>query len=488
MSRNLHEVEIGIKITDENSIDGVSFLQGTSAPDGVSGKQGEAALSSLYFRRGTSEIYKKIANAGAPADYELLETSGAAVGNFRPEKVIATTSEVVGNGVRDLVANPFTDDEGTTLVAADFQVGEFIIDDSAGSPVLREISVVSAPNITLITPTAAPALATDDTFMSRNYLPDTPDTQEGQALIIFNGSIIVKIADIDWNFADGIQLKAGYAAASGDVTSADTVQSALQKVDGNNDAQDTLLGTSQGDTDLGTFAGSTIVDNSTVKAALTSMESAHEEVDANVDDLITLSGMPENSTDFGSFTGSTLTVGSNAKSLFQQLETKDEAQDIIVTEIDGNVDDLISLSGVAENSTNLGAFANFGAILFTATETVKSSLQKLADFVGNLRSVEVTGVTASAPIDLVPVATVYACKWLVTAFEEATPTNRKAFEVFALNDGSASDDTVYAKLKLGANFDVTIGTDVSGGNMRLLASSSTAGITVRARRIAVEDI
>jgi hypothetical protein len=78
---------------------------------------------------------------------------------------------------------------------------------------------------------------------------------------------------------------------------------------------------------------------------------------------------------------------------------------------------------------------------------------------------------------------------LIDAFEKATPDNKKAAEVYALNDGtSAVDDTVYARLRVGSNFNVQLSVDISGSDMRLRAASSTAGITVRARRIEVTNI
>ena len=117
-------------------------------------------------------------------------------------------------------------------------------------------------------------------------------------------------------------------------------------------------------------------------------------------------------------------------------------------------------------------------------------IQKITDFLGNLRSVEVNSLTAQAAVDSVPVATIGACKWFVHVFEEATPANREAFEIFAINDGTNADFNEVSKLKLGStggNF-VNASVDVSGGNMRLLLVSNTAGLTCRVRRVAVEDV
>lgn len=489
MARQPYGIEKAIRLYIENTDNAVDFLVGSAAPDGVSNGQDTAAIGSLYIRFGTGELYQKTANVGAAGDWELF--GGAEVGKWRGEKLRVVTNDTVTPGVaRDLTASPFADDEGTQLDSNDFTVGEFGIFDADGTPVLLEVTNVSAPNVTFSTPSEAPVLSEGDTFITPNHLPDTPADQEGQAIVNYNGSVMVKVGDIDWNFADGISLAAGYAANSGDVTPSDSVQSALQKIDGNNDAQDTLLGTSQGDTDLGTFSGNTIADNSTVKSALQQIETAHEETDQNVDDLITLSGSPENSTDHGTFTTTVITDGSNTKESLEELGAKDEAQDLTISEIDQNVDDLISLSGQPENSTNLGAFTGFGSILFTATETIRSAFQKVANFLGNLRSVEVTGLTTQAVVDSVPVSTIAACKWFVVAFEEANTANREAFEVYAINDSTTADFNEVSKLKLGTtggNF-INVDVDVSGGNMRLLAESNTAGLTVRARRVAVEDI
>jgi hypothetical protein len=483
MARQYYGVEKGLRIYAENSDNNVIVFTGSGAP-AATAEFNDAPIGSLYIREGSGELYQKAADTNSVGDWVL--NGGADIGTWRPEKIRALSGDTgITSGVaRDLTASPFSDDEGTQLSAADFAIGEYAIIDN----VLYEVTDVSAPNVTFTT--ASPALSEGDTFLAINYLPDSPDSQEGQAIVTYNGSAMVKIGDIDWNFATGIELAAGYSAGSGDVTASDSVQSALEKIDGNNDAQDTLLGTTQGAVDLGTFSGVTISDANSVKGALQELETAHEEVDQNVNDLITLSGVAENSTDLGTFTGSVITDNTTVKNALQELESKDEAQDGIITEIDANVDDLITAVGIPENQVNLGVFTGFGAILLTATETVKSAIQKITDFLGNLRSVEEVNVSTQTVIDSVGVSDVAACKWFIVAFEEATPANREAIEVFALNDGASADFNEVSKLRLGTtggNF-LQLSVDVSGGNMRLLVDTNTTGLTVRARRVAVEDI
>jgi len=86
-----------------------------------------------------------------------------------------------------------------------------------------------------------------------------------------------------------------------------------------------LSGVAVDSDDLGSFTGSTIADNQTIKEALQDLETAHEEVDANVNDLISLSGVVENSADLGAFTGTTIPDSQTIKQALQALETAVES-------------------------------------------------------------------------------------------------------------------------------------------------------------------
>ena len=175
-------------------------------------------------------------------------------------------------------------------------------------------------------------------------------------------------------------------------------------------------------TDLGTFTGSTIDNNQSIKAALQALETAIESeasnrataisdlvdgapalldtlnelaaainddsnfvttitnlIDANethIDNVATLTGVAKDSAHLGTFTGSTIADSSTVKAAIQALETALElkAASSVVTEIDGNVDDLISLSGVAENATGLGTFT--GSTISDGAN-IKDALQDL---------------------------------------------------------------------------------------------------------------
>ena len=175
-------------------------------------------------------------------------------------------------------------------------------------------------------------------------------------------------------------------------------------------------------TDLGTFTGTTIDNNQSIKQALQALETAIEAetaargtaisnlvdgapalldtlneiaaainddenfvttitnlIDANethIDNVATLTGVAKDSAHLGTFTGSTIADSSTLKAAIQALETAVElkANSAVVTEIDGNVDDLISLSGVAENATGLGTFT--GSTISDGAN-IKDALQDL---------------------------------------------------------------------------------------------------------------
>jgi hypothetical protein len=193
-------------------------------------------------------------------------------------------------------------------------------------------------------------------------------------------------ADVDQNEADA---DAAIAELNTDVTDLNTA-----------------LGITENDQDLGTFTGSTIADNASVKAALQTLETTLEAVDIDTDDLAALTGIAENVTNLGTFTGSTISDNLAVKAALQELETAQEATQAdvdqnesdadsaisgldtriaafeldpgppgaVFSETDANVDDLITLSGVAENSADLGTFT--GTTISDNT-TVKAALQEV---------------------------------------------------------------------------------------------------------------
>lgn len=434
MSRQLHGVEKGFRIYLENSDSFVDYLVGVAAPDGL-GDQASAPIGSVYQRIGTGELYQKIANSGAAVDWELNGTGSSSVlPIFKNIVTRAATGDALSAGSVDPSA--FSDNE-SGLDGDDFAVGEYLLGGVGGTPVLYEVTAVtSATDITIAV--ASPALAENDGLVVRSYLPDSPADQENTAGVMYQNGNIVKLFDVDWSVATAISLSTGYSAQNGTVTIGDSVEVAVEKLDGNQLDLTTLSGVSQGSTDLGTFTGDTIPDAQTVKQALQSLETAHEEVDQNVDDLVALSGMPENSVDNGAMdSGEILSDNATTNALLKEVD--------------------------AELTKQQG----------------KSSA---------------AGVTAATVVDSVLVDEVANVEWLITIENAATPANKRHLIFFAGHDGSAAadavnvDDTEFAKLKQGANFNYNISAVLNGTagaqEMRLSVSSTEpSGVNVYAKRI-----
>lgn len=273
--RELFTVEKGLHIVPENGDVGVAIISGAGIPGGDAGEQDAAEVGSLYLRT-TGQIYKKIASGNLASDWENMQNVDLSLFAFRSEHVIAATGDVApaSGAVINLTTTPFGDDDAPDLSAADFVVGDHIIFGVGGVPKLMRVSVVAAPNITVMD--ADLPIANNNGFMVENYLPDSPDAQEKQALVMMSAGSIVKLGDVNWSFADGINLAAAYASQNGVISSADTVNSAIEKLDGNQQDIQSTLGVAQGAVNLGAFAGEIIPDNQNVKQALQSLETEIE--------------------------------------------------------------------------------------------------------------------------------------------------------------------------------------------------------------------
>ncbi len=159
------------------------------------------------------------------------------------------------------------------------------------------------------------------------------------------------------------------AAINDDENFFTTISSLISELDGNCNSVIALSGVAENAENLGTFSGSTIADSSTIKTALQALETYAEtkassasvaEIDQNVDDLITLSGVAENDSDLGAFTGSTIGANKTVKAAAQALETQ--------------MDDLVSLAGAGASTGHLGTFTG---TTIADSQTIKTALQSL---------------------------------------------------------------------------------------------------------------
>ena len=151
-----------------------------------------------------------------------------------------------------------------------------------------------------------------------------------------------------------------------------------------------------------------------------------------------------------------------------------------------DVADLVTLSGVAVNSVDLGTFT--GSIIPDASD-VKEALQSLETAV---EAITVSGtssaITTAVTVDSVLVDNVGAVEWYIQMTLDSDPARKLIEKIHAGHNGTASADatladySIFGKLQIGNNFNNTVTIDVNGSAgsqvMRLRVSASNA-VTVK---------
>ena len=379
----------------------------------------DADMTSTTYISTSQNIYQNLSDL----DSQLASLS---TGFFWKEAVEATTADTSKSGTGVL-----SDDDGGVYTP---QVGDrvLVVDDG--------IYIVSAGAWALA---ADGTLSTGDTVFTQNDLTDTITNEKGAAYT-FSSGLSVKVADFDFESADSIALTSGYAVVNGTVAIADTIEEAIEKLAGNQIDLTTLTGVSQGAVDLGTFTGTIIPDNSTIKAAFQSLESG---IGSSTD-----------------LTPLTRTVG--------QLVNTENAK--------LNIDDLDTVIGPDANMTS--------TINISTSNDIYTNLSNLDAAVGSGSQASFDGLETTdgtVTLDSVLVTEVAAVEWLV-AVHDPTNARRKAVKIFACHDnGTAVDFSSHIVLNAGAGniTTVTVTVDIAGGAMRLrIANSSATAVNVRARR------
>ena len=119
---------------------------------------------------------------------------------------------------------------------------------------------------------------------------------------------------------------------------------------------------------------SALNDDASAAASLTALINANE---THIDNVATLSGLAKDSTSLGTFTGTTIADSQTIKAALQALETAVESKGSAtsLTSLTTAVGDLNTLSGVAQNATNLGTFTGSTIADDVAVKTALQSLE-----------------------------------------------------------------------------------------------------------------
>ena len=145
-----------------------------------------------------------------------------------------------------------------------------------------------------------------------------------------------------------------------------------------------------------------IGDSGDIVGNLIGMINANE---VHMDNMASLSGVAKDSTDLGTFTGSTIGDASNIKAALQSLETLVELKGdaSVLNNTVSNANDLISLSGMAAGSVNMGLFdgdtlsdnATLKVVLQSAETAIEANASAISQEVSD-RASAVTSLTTGA--------------------------------------------------------------------------------------------
>lgn len=195
--------------------------------------------------------------------------------------------------------------------------------------------------------------------------------------LIPTDTILDKEGDLSVSIADK-ELKVQLDSATRTVVTEDQVQDLTNKtIDADNNTVSNLevdnlkvevLNTST------TLAGATNTQIPSALAVKEYVDSSSGAVQSDVDDLVTLSGVPSNSTDLGTFTGNIIPDNSTNKQALQSLETSVDAHTSVIMDLSEEIQDLAVLSGVPIDSTDLGTFTG---TTIPDNSTIKQALQAL---------------------------------------------------------------------------------------------------------------
>lgn len=237
----------------------------------------DSEMTSVNYIALANSIYANL--SGLDAQVKINSDLIAIGQNWRALTLGTTADAGLNAAANDTALStllPFSDDDDTTLPIGAFSDGDLLLSQnlSGTDKILR---VWDDGGTLKVTAVGVDVLADGDTFISKHYLPD-PSGGENSAIVTYNGTDLVKIADVDWQLATGINLSTGYSAAAtaAAVAGGDTVEAAIGKLDKDQADIRSTTGTSQGDTTMGAYTGEVLTDTQDAKANIQELSDAIE--------------------------------------------------------------------------------------------------------------------------------------------------------------------------------------------------------------------
>lgn len=466
MSLDFFRIERGLEIDDA-----VQYLQGSGVP-GAAGDTAAAQVGSVYTDALTGDLYTKIA-AGTGTDKWQKMASEAYVNNA----VGATVSWREPVKVRDNVATALPTGTATQPIVVDG------VSITNGQRVLfAALTGGNGKNIYVYNQAAG--TFTEDTNQESNG--DAVYVEGGTAAgktFIYNGADWVQSDQSSLDELGFIRAFIGKAAAGSEATNYSSNNfvvdaTSLEDAIGALDAE---LGANLA---LGNFVDPAFKINANIAALDAEIGpnvtaggwiSPANSINQNLQALDTHAGVP-----FAA--GNFITAGQTISGAVTALDAE-----IGPNVVNGNF--VTAAAKINANiqalDTALGAPVTNGGYILAANST-NANVQALdAAVTAATLQTSVTNVTSIQTIDTAPAGT-DAAKWFVRVELVSDPTRVYATEVYALTNGTASDFTRYATLRIGTAIPgLVVSVDLDGSNNLRLRVAATGAVNVTARRASV---
>jgi len=444
-----NDIDIATNVTDITALETYTGSAGTSYPD-YSNETYVADNDSLVVAVGKLD-----------AALEAVSNVATTGVNWR-QSIKAATAGVVDTGVAAYSGTDHMSDDDAPFWAHDaWEDGDQILSTISGT--------IYTWNDSSDKWDITGALGPNDAVSVRYDFLDNPGSQEDGAAYMMNEleTEVVKIADFDLENAASIAISSGYTSTSGTISSADSVETAIEKLDFRSDASATDISdldirVTDNEVDIITNASgisvnasnisSNDVDISALDGRVTVNEGDIDDLEAAIGSTTGLAGMDYTSTEY-------VTTDS---SVVDAISALDAALDTNATTVSGLNQNIINVDTAHDNLA--------AAVLIETSTVVGDSAQDVV-------------------LDTVTQAGNLGAKWFVVAYDGAG--KRYACEIYAMHDGSTDADlTEYAILSIGTpklaiDFDVV----ADGTNMTLVADNKrTDALTIKAQRATIQEV
>ena len=332
------------------------------------------------------------------ANFDVLDSS----------VMLTNTQTLTNKTLTDCLANTQSASDNSTKIATTAYVdAQVATEDSLAE--LNDVTITSVADNEVIAYDSSSSKYINQTAAEAGLQATIDSSNRVSADLIHDGSISNTEFGYLNNVSSNLQTQLDAKLASSAHTKASLDVDHLITLSGVTDASD----------NLGTFSGSTIADSETIKGALQDVETAvetklnssdHTKASLDLDHLITLSGVSAAADHLGTFTGSTISDNDTVKGALQDLETEVETKaDPLTNGIANTNNVVVDHASVADD--DYAKFTASGLEGRSATE-VKTDL--------SLNNVENTAIsTWAGSSNIATVGTVGTGTWQGTPIADA---------------------------------------------------------------------